>query len=114
MSFDTAGSPGVQENALTVASADNAKQTDLCLRFGEMSIAFTEKLFNNRELVTLDLSDDGSGTAYEYVMIPGTGSEADYAGLDVEGKIVVVSRGTIPFADKHRCPAAGGCGLCGV
>ena len=114
VSFDTAGSPGVQENALTVASADNAKQTDLCLRFGEMSIAFTEKLFNNRELVTLDLSDDGSGTAYEYVMIPGTGSEADYAGLDVEGKIVVVSRGTIPFADKQTVAQQQGAVACVV
>ena len=49
-----------------------------------------------------------------YWMIPGTGSEADYAGLDVEGKIVVVSRGTIPFADKQTVAQQQGAVACVV
>jgi lactocepin len=36
----------------------------------------------------------------EMVAVPGVGNDADYAGLDVRGKIAVVSRGTLSFYDK--------------
>ena len=37
---------------------------------------------------------------YEYVMVPGLGSAEDFAGLDVSGKIAVISRGELTFAEK--------------
>ena len=37
---------------------------------------------------------------YEYVCVPGVGSESDYEGLDVEGKIALIQRGEITFAEK--------------
>ena len=44
---------------------------------------------------------DLAGTV-EYVMIPGFGDVSDYAGLDVAGKIAVVSRGELAFTDKQQ------------
>lgn len=35
-----------------------------------------------------------------YVVIPGIGSESDYEGLDVSGKIALIRRGTISFDEK--------------
>ncbi|MFC5604824.1 S8 family serine peptidase [Sporosarcina koreensis] len=37
---------------------------------------------------------------FEIVAIPGVGKPSDYAGLDVAGKVVLVSRGEIAFVDK--------------
>lgn len=37
---------------------------------------------------------------YDVVAVPGFGTESDYEGLDVKGKIALVSRGEIPFVDK--------------
>jgi hypothetical protein len=40
--------------------------------------------------------------------VPGAGRAEDYAGLDARGKIVLVRRGSIPFAEKARQAAAQG------
>ncbi|MTD30792.1 S8 family serine peptidase [Planomicrobium sp. YIM 101495] len=37
---------------------------------------------------------------FDLVAVPGVGTPADYNGLDVEGKFVLVSRGEIAFVDK--------------
>jgi len=55
---------------------------------------FSEE-FKMRDLVK-DLSD-----SLEYQYVPGFGSSSDYGKLDVEGKIAVVNRGSISFADKY-------------
>lgn len=49
------------------------------------------------------------GKTLEYVMVPGLGEEADYEGLDVTGKIAVVSRGTINFGAKAENGCQGRC-----
>lgn len=44
--------------------------------------------------------------------VPGVGTPADFAGADVRGRIAVVARGQIPFAQKARnARAAGAAGL---
>lgn len=43
-----------------------------------------------------------------YVMIPGLGTDEDYAGIDAEGKVAVVKRGTINFQAKHDAAVAHG------
>lgn len=43
--------------------------------------------------------DTLSGT-YDVVAIPGLGEEKDYDGLDVQGKVALISRGSIPFVEK--------------
>lgn len=45
-------------------------------------------------------------------MVPGLGEEADYEGLDVTGKIAVVSRGTINFGAKAENAAKAGAVAC--
>lgn len=37
---------------------------------------------------------------FAVVAVPGTGADADYAGIDVRGKVALVARGAIPFVDK--------------
>ncbi|MFD1609009.1 S8 family serine peptidase [Oceanobacillus luteolus] len=46
-----------------------------------------------------DLAEQLDGE-YELVSIPGFGSLADYEGIDVEGKVALISRGELPFVDK--------------
>ena len=47
-------------------------------------------------MATLDTT--GEGTQYDYVFLNSIGLEEDYAGIDVTGKIVFVSRGETNFA----------------
>ncbi|MBH5320945.1 S8 family serine peptidase [Paenibacillus sp. GSMTC-2017] len=42
------------------------------------------------------------GTAAHEVVYAGLGRESDYEGLNVEGKIVIVSRGILPFVQKEQ------------
>ena len=49
-----------------------------------------------------------------YVMVPGTGAEEDYLGLDVRGKIAVVQRGGSYYEAKARAAQeAGAIGIIG-
>ena len=46
-----------------------------------------------------DLTEQLNGE-YELVAIPGIGEVSDFEGIDVEGKVALISRGQIPFVDK--------------
>ena len=37
---------------------------------------------------------------FEIVAVPGVGNLSDYEGIDVEGKIALIARGTLAFVDK--------------
>ena len=45
---------------------------------------------------------DLAGETLTYVMVPGYGSQEDYEGLDVAGKVAVISRGELAFTDKQQ------------
>ena len=70
------------------------------------NIAFEDQIVNregldddyDREYRMKDLFNGGSK---DWVYVPGFGTSADYAGLDVTGKIAVVNRGSTSFADKY-------------
>lgn len=49
---------------------------------------------------------------FEFVIVPGIGSEADYEGLDVAGKIAVVTRGETSFEEKQNVAASKGAVAC--
>lgn len=84
------------------------------------NIAYSDQIVNSdawdtewkKEYKTEDLFyDSGTGTytkEVEWQYIPGFGTEADYVGLDVDGKIAVVNRGSTAFADKYRIAAGKG------
>lgn len=97
VNMDTAGSPGSYTNAFTVASANNSGYTGYCVQAGDANVFYADAA--STEFCTLDKT--GKGTDYEYVFFDGYGEADDYNGVDVSGKIAVVSRGSITFAEKH-------------
>ena len=48
------------------------------------------------------------GKTLEYAVIPGLGEAGDYAGIDVAGRIALIKRGTLTFAEKVKNAAAAG------
>ena len=53
-----------------------------------------------------DLIKDDPNKQLDWVYVPGFGTAADYSGLgNVDGKIVVVNRGSTSFADKYNIAA---------
>ncbi len=102
----TGGSPGTYTNALTVASVNNSGYTGDAVEFENKTyinynevIEGTNGTYPNQPLKSLDTN--GNGTQYDYVLIPSIGEEADYEGLDVSGKVVLVYRGSTSFYVKH-------------
>ena len=107
MNFDTAGMPGTYTNAFTVASVDNIGAVGGYFTAAGVKVFYSEyTAFGNRAIATLDTTVDGSGTDYDYIFIDGIGEEADYAGLDLTGKVVFCARGSINFAAKANTAAA--------
>lgn len=91
----TVSSPATYQNATVVASAENAMIVSDYFVVGFDAIAYSDGTGLN-----VTFADLGTAQEFEYVMVPGLGELADYAGLDVEGKIAVVSRGAIAFSQK--------------
>ena len=107
VNLDTVGSPGSYTNAFTVASADNSGYTGYSAGFnGDTDIWYNDAAA--KSIATLDTSADRSGTEFDYVLLTGVGVPEDYAGIDVTGKVVLVSRGEISFAEKHSNGSAAG------
>ena len=111
VALDTVGSPGSYTNAFTVASAVNTSLTGYAVKFGDVLTSYINgSSAPNAPMTSLDTN--GNGTEYDYVLIPAYGEEEDFANVDVKGKIVLVSRGSISFYVKHINAAnAGAAGL---
>ena len=101
VSFNTVGSPGSYGNAFTVASVDNNGAMGFYFTVGDHKVFFGEDVkFGNTHFIWLDTSLNLDGTAYPYIFLDGLGYAGEYEGIDVDGKIVFVSRGTLSFAEK--------------
>ncbi len=97
----TVGSPSTYDGALSIASISGVKTPYLL--FGERIIYFTESADRvSEEKVFLDdvLKDGQKEAEIEFITIPGVGRNADYTGIDVKGKIVLVRRGSSTFEEK--------------
>ena len=96
----TVGSPGTYEGAMSIASIDGTKTPYLLL--GDTIVYFDEANDNAGKAQDFCAALLGSETEkeMEYVVIPGVGRSADYTGLDVAGKIVLVRRGDTTFEEK--------------
>ena len=117
VSFQTGGSPGTYTNALTVASADNVGLTGVFLRVDGNKIAYNESEYTNVSILTMDKSEDGTGTEYDYIYTTGNGTADQLkaltdAGVDLTGKVVFVTRGSTSFADKHMAVSDAGGAAC--
>lgn len=100
VNYDTVGTPGSYASSLAVASVDNDGVIGPSLLVGETSMGYMESLadnfgfaFGNAPIASLDTSEDGNGTSYDFVYIDGYGTADDYAGMDLTGKVVLCSRG---------------------
>ena len=105
----TVGSPSTYEGAMSVASINGVK-TPYILYNGKI-IYFVES--NNagaeeRDFVEDLLPDGVNEKEYEYILVPGAGRDADYMGMDVAGKIVLVERGSNTFEEKAKVAEAKG------
>lgn len=96
----TVGSPSTYEGAFSIASISGVKTPYLTYN-GEIIYYIETNDGTTEENVFLDelLGDEDSKTL-EYVTIPGVGRSADYTGIDVTGKIVLVRRGSNTFEEK--------------
>ncbi len=97
----TVGSPATYLGALSVASINGAKTPYLSYQ-GNI-IYFNES--NDRVAEEKDFVDELLGEGVDeiempYVTIPGAGRTADYTGIDVTGKIVLIKRGYTNFEEK--------------
>lgn len=109
---NSVGSPGSYTNALATASIDNITVTDIAATFGDVTLILNETSNGvQNPWPSLDTSESGCGTTYPYLFLGNPNDpddtikygndESAYAGIDVTGKIVLISRGTSSFADKH-------------
>ena len=96
----TVGSPGTYAGTMSVASISGTKTP--YLTYNGKIIYFTEANNNASEEKHFfeDLLGDETSKEYEFVVIPGVGRTADYTGVDVTGKIVLVRRGQNTFEEK--------------
>ncbi len=97
----TVGSPSTYEGALSVASINGVKTPYILfdnqiIYFDESTNAATDEKKFFEELIP----EGTDSMEIEFVLIPGAGREADYAGVDVKGKIALIKRGFNTFEEK--------------
>ena len=104
--YGTVASPSSYSGPLSVASVEKADAIDSCyLTVGDRKVAFNDTV----EDKTASGVDENSksfrslaGTELSYVVVPGFGETKDYDGLDVRGKIALVSRGSVEYNVKKE------------
>lgn len=106
-------SPASYSTTTAVASIEGVKSEYLSANDGE-TVAFFDNASNAAsrqydfyDMLEQKLEQDKSLPQFvngkvtlEYITIPGLGRQSDYAGIDVRGKIALVSRGVTTFEDK--------------
>ena len=100
--------------SMTIASGHPTKIFyENAFSYGNKNIAFEDQIVNRpgmdddydkefriKDIFPKDEEGHPNGTI-DWIYVPGFGTSADYKGLDVEGKIAVVNRGSTAFADKY-------------
>ncbi len=114
--YGTVASPSSYEQPLSVASMEKTDTIESTyFTAGDRKIAFQD----TAEDSTAENVDENSvkfrslaGKSLDYVVVPNYGAAEDYEGLDVTGKIVLVSRGSIAYTDKkNNAKAKGAAGI---
>ncbi|MCI8619937.1 MAG: S8 family serine peptidase [Oscillospiraceae bacterium] len=121
VSQQTGGTPGAYTNSFTVASAVNSGITGKGGNFEGITVVGTNPGSHPEDMKDwgeLDTSADYSGTTYEYVFLGDPtnaddtvkyGGEGAFEGLDVAGKVVLISRGGgVSFYQKQDYAQAAG------
>ena len=105
----TVGSPSTYEGAMSVASI-SGKKTPYLLYNGKIVyfVESTDRVSEEKNFYDDILPAGANEMEIGYVTIPGAGRSADYSGLDVTGKIVLVRRGSTTFEEKASVAQAKG------
>ena len=98
----TVDAPGTYINSTVVGSVNNNFSPAPYFTFGETMVGYRD---TNGIPLFSTLSELGE---LEYVMIPGLGYPEDFEGIDVTGKIALVTRGTLNFYEKMQNAARAG------
>ncbi len=107
--FGTVSTPSASDYSLAVTSVDNRYNLSQFI-LHKPSGAKIEYSDTNIDYDVLDIrfAEHFNGQTLEYVPIPGIGSSSDYDGIDVNGKLALVERGTITFVEKADIAASKG------
>ena len=97
-------SPATYSGATMVASLENSTIASNYFSVGDQNVTYSDA--STKPFTGL------AGSSYTYVVIPNYGAEADYEGLDLTGKIALVSRGEFNFTDKQQYAYAAGAIAC--
>ncbi len=80
-------------------------------QIGADNVAYEDQIVN-RDGYDADYSEEyrmtDLGAHQDWVYVPGFGTSADYTGLEVTGKVVVVNRGSTAFSDKYSVARSNG------
>lgn len=101
------GSPSTLPAALSVASVGNVAYESRYLMLDGQKLAYTDSVNNNTQLY-YNFLDTFDGQTVAYVPVPGLGNAEDFQGLDLTGKLALISRGSINFDLKAANAAAAG------
>ncbi|GEN81770.1 hypothetical protein SLU01_00820 [Sporosarcina luteola] len=96
----TMGTPGTARLGIAVGNTTNPEANysgEVNIISGSYNLSKTLNLMGTT--YGQDLATQLNGE-YSIVAVPGIGQPSDYAGLDVDGKVALVSRGDIAFVDK--------------
>ena len=104
------GTPATYSAALSVASVDNDGYEQLYITVGGTDFGYQDTAASSATSFLANFRNQ----ELSYVMVPGYGTEADYEGLDVSGKVAVVSRGSSSFPEKQSIAQAHGAIACVV
>ena len=114
--YGTVASPSSYSQPLSIASVEKADSIDSCyLTVGEREVAFNDTVEDKTVENVTDESPSFrslAGKELEYVVVPNAGETKDYDGLNVKGKIALVSRGSVEYnTKKEAAKAAGAAGI---
>ena len=91
------GTPASYSAALAVASMDNNGYEMMSFVVGGRELGFQDTAVSSYTSFIQNFRNE----ELEYVVVPGFGTADDYEGIDVTGKIALVSRGTTSFPEKQ-------------
>ena len=99
--YGLVGNPSTVEDSISVASVNNTVVTEEV--FNVLGLENNAEL-NHGKFTYAAAETEGQfkkGKEYEYVDA-GLGREEDFSGVDVKGKLALVQRGSITFAEKSK------------
>lgn len=104
--YGTISYPASAGYTLSVASVDSNAVWGNYFLCGNEKIYYTDTNKSSGVLHS-GFSSKFSGS-YQYVVVPGVGSDEDYSGINVKGKIALIERGELTFVEKANIASSHG------